>query len=127
MRMTTRKKEILSFFAPENAEYVTREIGPPPFDVSGIAYLLHGMESFNKKSIVESVRRTLEGMTAADQLERVSVYERRQNTTQGSADSAGVWCTVNRYGLPGQCLIMKDDGEGKEAIEGEYSVLNTIE
>ena len=43
MRMTSRKKEILSYFEPDNLEWVTGEIGAPPFDVSGVAYLLHGM------------------------------------------------------------------------------------
>ncbi len=41
MRMTSRKKEILSYFEPDNLEWVTGEIGAPPFDVSGVAYLLH--------------------------------------------------------------------------------------
>ena len=35
MRMTSRKKEILSYFEPDNLEWVTGEIGAPPFDVSG--------------------------------------------------------------------------------------------
>ncbi|SWG80411.1 Uncharacterised protein [Klebsiella pneumoniae] len=33
MRMTSRKKEILSYFEPDNLEWVTGEIGAPPFDV----------------------------------------------------------------------------------------------
>ena len=64
MRMTSRKKEILSYFEPDNLEWVTGEIGAPPFDVSGVAYLLHGMVSFDKRHQLESTRRTLESMVA---------------------------------------------------------------
>ena len=38
MRMTNRKKEILSYFEPDSLDWVTGEIGAPPFDVSGVAY-----------------------------------------------------------------------------------------
>lgn len=54
------------------------EIGTPPFDVSGVAYLLHGMASFDKRHQLESTRRTLESMVAGGLLERVTVYESRQ-------------------------------------------------
>ena len=47
MRMTTRKKEILSF-EPEHRKWITSEVGAPPLDVSGVAYLLHGTSSFDK-------------------------------------------------------------------------------
>ncbi|CAM4026328.1 hypothetical protein SHBO111935_11155 [Shigella boydii] len=59
MRMTSRKKEILSYFEPDNLEWVTGEIGAPPFDVSGVAYLLHGMVSFDKRHQLESTRRSI--------------------------------------------------------------------
>ncbi|EPR1089476.1 hypothetical protein ACU0IO_002140 [Serratia marcescens] len=39
MRLTGRKKEILSYFEPDNRELVTREIEAPLLDVSGVAYL----------------------------------------------------------------------------------------
>ncbi|CNC29205.1 Uncharacterised protein [Yersinia pseudotuberculosis] len=42
MRMTSRKKEILSYYEPDNREWVTGEIGAPPLDVSGVAYMLFG-------------------------------------------------------------------------------------
>ncbi|HCB0093315.1 TPA: hypothetical protein MYL60_004894 [Klebsiella variicola subsp. variicola] len=119
MRLTSRKKEILSYFEPDNREWVTGEIGPPPLDVSGVAYLLHGMESFNKRYQLESTRRTLENMVAGGLLERVTVYEQRQNTTQGSANSPGVWCNVTRYGLPGLCLVSHDEYGDDGAIDGE--------
>lgn len=124
MRMTSRKKQILSFYCPENAEWVSSEIGPPPFDVQGLAYLLNGMASFNKKSVIESTRRTLETMTASGLLQRVSVYERRQDTTQGAAESPGVWCVVNRYGLPGQCQVIREQGGRRDCIEGEFVAID---
>ncbi|CAK9884243.1 MAG: hypothetical protein XXXJIFNMEKO3_00625 [Candidatus Erwinia impunctatus] len=118
MRLTARKKEILTYFEPNNQERVTGEIGTPPFDVSGVTYLLHGMESFDKRHQLESTRRTLEAMVKDGLLEKVISYEQRQNTTQ-SGEGAGVWCTCSRYGLPGSCVITKDTGGKKDAIDGE--------
>lgn len=60
MRMTARKKEILSYFEPDNLEWVSGEIGAPPFDVSGVAYLVQGLDSFDSRHHLESTRRTLE-------------------------------------------------------------------
>lgn len=74
MRMTSRKKEILSYFEPDNLEWVSGEIGAPPLDVSGVAYLPHGIASFDKHHQLESTRRTLESMVAGGLLERVMVY-----------------------------------------------------
>ncbi|MEI9750319.1 hypothetical protein V5085_05200 [Moellerella wisconsensis] len=119
MRMTKRKIEIMNLFAADNLEWVTSEIGSPPFDVTGVAYILNGMDSFNKKSIVESARRTLDSMVSDGLLEKVSSYERRQNRTQGSGDSPGVRCVVSRYGLPGQCNLVKYEDNGEDFIEGE--------
>ena len=118
MRMTRRKKEILSYFEPDNLEWVTGEIGPPPFDVSGVAYLLHGITSHDNRHQIESTRRTLEAMTKDGLLEKVISYEQRQDTTQ-SGGGAGVWCNCSRYGLPGFCNLRRDDGGRREAIEGE--------
>ncbi|OYJ08505.1 hypothetical protein [Klebsiella pneumoniae] len=123
MRMTSRKKMILSYFEPDNLGWITGEIGRPPFDVSGVAYLLHGMESFDKRHQLESTRRTLENMVAGGLLERVTVYEQRQNTTQSSADSPGVWCNVTRYGLPGACKILLDTAGAEMAIDGDYTLI----
>lgn len=119
MRMTTRKKEILSFFEPEHRKWVTSEIGAPPLDISGVAYLLHGTSSFDKNYQLESTRRTLEAMVKDGLLEKVISYERRQDTTQ-SGDGKGVWCNCSRYGLPGQCNVVQDDGDDRRPhIEGE--------
>lgn len=119
MRMTTRKKEILSFFEPENRKWITSEVGAPPLDVSGVAYLLHGTSCFDKSYQLESTRRTLETMVKDGLLEKLISYERRQDTTQ-SGDGEGVWCNCSRYGLPGQCNVMRDEGENRRPhIEGE--------
>lgn len=119
MRMTSRKKEILSFFEPDHREWVTGEIGAPPFDVSGIAYLLSGMDAFKTRHHLESARRTLEAMVNDGLLEKITSYEQRQNTQQGWSEAPGVWCNCSRYGLPGSCLVMRDDGGKRKAIDGE--------
>ncbi|MCM2367222.1 MULTISPECIES: hypothetical protein [Proteus] len=120
MRMTSRKKEIMELFKPDNIEWVTSEIGAPPFDVSGVAYMLKGMDSFDKKSILESTRRTLDSMVKDGLLEKISSYERRQNKHQGSSSSPGVRCVVSRYGLRGKCRLMKYENDGEVFIEGKY-------
>ena len=118
MRMTSRKKEILSYLEPDNFEWVTGEIGAPPFDVSGVAYLVLGLVSFDSRAPLESTRRTLETMVRDGLLEKITSYEQRQDTTQ-SGGGACVWCNVSRYGLPGTCTVMRDNGGNREAIDGE--------
>ncbi|EJA7720485.1 TPA: hypothetical protein G8M64_004944 [Salmonella enterica] len=130
MRLTSRKKEILSYFDPDNRAWVTGEIGAPPFDVSGVAWLIHGLESHDERHCLESTRRTLEAMVKDGLLEKSASYERRQNRKQsGNGDDYGVWCYVSRYGLPGQCTVMRDDGEGRNgiAINGECVRLSEAE
>ncbi|EMC9358187.1 hypothetical protein VRP43_000722 [Proteus mirabilis] len=124
MRMTKRKKEIMNLFEADNLEWVTSEIGAPPFDVAGVAYILNGMDSFDKKSIVESARRTLDSMVSDELLEKVSSYERRQNRTQGSGDSPGVNCIVSRYGLPEHCRLVKYEDDGRDFIDGTFTKIN---
>ncbi|HEK1095300.1 TPA: hypothetical protein SMQ47_003666 [Proteus mirabilis] len=121
MRMTQRKKEIMELFEPDNIEWVTGEIGAPPFDISGVAYMLKGMDSFNKKSILESTRRTLDSMVKDGLLEKISSYERRQNKHQGSSSSPGVYCVVSRYGLCGKYRLVKNENNGGDFIKGEYA------
>lgn len=123
MRMTSRKKEILSFFDPEHREWVTGEIGAPPFDVSGVAYLLSGMNSFKSRHHMESARRTLEAMVNDGLLEKITSYEQRQDSTQ-SGSGKGVWCNCSRYGLIGQCLVMRDRDGSDNYIEGEFDRVN---
>ncbi|EHL5737985.1 hypothetical protein KEB67_000102 [Escherichia coli] len=107
MRLTQYKKEILSYFTPDNLAWVRGEIGNPPFDVSGVAYLLHGMDSYDNRYQLESTRRTLEAMVRDGLLERVNVYERRDSVGHG-----GVRRKVARYGLPGRSVVARD-GEGR--------------
>lgn len=123
MRMTSRKKEIMELFKPDNLEWVTGEIGAPPFDISGVAYMLKGMDSFDKKSILESTRRTLDSMVKDGLLEKVSSYEKRQNKHHGSSSSPGVRCVVTRYGLCGKCRLVKYENDGEDFIEGEYAIV----
>ncbi|EPX9918274.1 hypothetical protein ACW6MC_005200, partial [Escherichia coli] len=121
MRLTQYKKEILSYFTPDNLAWVSVEIGNPPFDVSGVAYLLYGMDSHNNRHQIESTRRTLEAMVRDGLLERVNVYERR--------DSVGhdVRRKVARYGLPGHSVVVRD-GEGRNgAIDGECIRINATD
>ncbi|HBI2837177.1 TPA: hypothetical protein KZS56_001887 [Escherichia coli] len=106
MRLTQYKKEILSYFTPDNLAWVRGEIGNPPFDVSGVAYLLHGMDSYDNRYQLESTRRTLEAMVRDGLLERVNVYERRDSVGHG------VRRKVARYGLPGRSVVARD-GEGR--------------
>ncbi|HFW4266038.1 TPA: hypothetical protein ACIBOF_004142 [Salmonella enterica subsp. diarizonae serovar 61:r:-] len=118
MRLTSRKKEILSYFDPANRAWVTGEIGAPPFDVSGVAYLLNGTESFDKRYQTESTRRTLEAMVKDGLLEKSTSYEQRVNRKYASSKD-GVRCKVSRYGLPGQCVVTRDDLGVDGAIDGE--------
>ncbi|EEZ5180720.1 hypothetical protein HIU27_RS25360 [Escherichia coli] len=121
MRLTRYKKDILSYFTPDNLAWVTAEIGSPPFDVSGVAYLLHGMDSFDSQYQIESTRRTLEAMVRDGLLERINVYERRE----GVGD--GVRRKVARYGLPGHSVVVRD-GEGRnDAIDGECIRINATD
>ncbi len=121
MRLTQYKKRILSYFTPDNLAWVTAEIGSPPFDVSGVAYLLHGMDSFNSRYQIQSTRRTLEAMVRDGLLERINVYERRE----GAGD--GVRRKVARYGLPGHSVVVRD-GEGRNgAIDGECIRINATD
>lgn len=117
MRLTSRKKEILSYFDPDNREWVTGEISAPPFDVIGVAWLIDRLESHDKHHCLESIRRTPEAMVKDGLLEKYTRYERRQDITQ-SGDGAGVWCNVSRYGLPCQCVVIRDIDGKNSAIDG---------
>lgn len=118
MRLTSRKKEILRYFEQEHLEWVTKEIGPPPYDISGISYLLFGSETNCKRHQMESTRRTLDAMVNDGLLERVKVRESRQKPNGETT------ATVIRYGLPGHCLVLLDKKGANGAIEGEYTRLD---
>ncbi|EEC8803229.1 hypothetical protein E9K78_RS27670, partial [Escherichia coli] len=105
----------------DNLSWVRGEIGNPPFDVSGVAYLLYGMDSHNNRHQIESTRRTLEAMVRDGLLERVNVYERR--------DSVGhdVRRKVARYGLPGHSVVARDSEGRNGAIDGECIRINATD
>ncbi|MGQ3663804.1 hypothetical protein [Citrobacter braakii] len=114
MRMTNRKKEILSYFEPDNLAWVVKEIGAPPLDVSGVAYLLNGGTiGRTERYKLESTRRTLEIMVKNGQLERVRVKEARETHLGGE-----VTTTVIRYGLPGTCTVIRDEDGADNVIDG---------
>lgn len=114
MRMTSRKKTILSYYEPANLAWVTGEIGAPPLDVSGVAYLLHGTGINDNRHQLESTRRTLEAMVKDGLLERLRSREERAITLGGETTA-----TVIRYGLPGQCTVVRDTDGAEGAIDGE--------
>ncbi|WP_254877976.1 hypothetical protein [Salmonella enterica] len=118
MRLTSRKKEILSYFEPVNRDWVTAEIGTPPFDVSCVTWLLYRPHASKERHYLESTRRTLEAMVRDGLLEKSTSYEQRHNRKYGSSED-GVRCKVSRYGLPGQCAVTRDDLGVDGAIDGE--------
>ncbi|VDR24303.1 Uncharacterised protein [Raoultella terrigena] len=114
MRITSRKKEVLSYFEPDNREWVTGEIGAPPLDVSGVAYLLHGTGINDNRHWLESTRRTLEAMVKDGLLERCRSRETRSIVLGGETTA-----TVVRYGLPGTVSVVSDTEGAVNAIAGE--------
>ncbi|HHS9739301.1 TPA: hypothetical protein ACTW90_001676 [Raoultella ornithinolytica] len=116
MRLTSRKKTILSYFEPDNREWVTGEIGAPPLDVSGVAYLLYGTGVNDNRHWLESTRRTLEAMVKDGLLERHRSREARSIVMGGETIA-----TVVRYGLPGAVSVVRDRAGAKGAIDGEYA------
>lgn len=119
MRMSARKKEILSYFEPDNLEWISGEIGALLLDVSSVAYLLHGMESFGKRRQLQSTRRTLDNMVTSGLLERVTLYESRQVKRGGETNA-----TVVRYALLGECRVVPDTGGKREDIDGKAVTLD---
>ncbi|ELO4115551.1 hypothetical protein QWQ33_004379 [Salmonella enterica] len=115
MRLTSRKKTILSYFKPDNREWVTGEIGAPPLDVSGVAYLLYGTGIDDNRHWLESTRRTLEAMVKDGLLEKYRSRESRSITLGGETTA-----TVIRYGLPGTVLVVRDTEGADGAVDGEF-------
>ncbi|HDG7982273.1 hypothetical protein AB0113_14905 [Klebsiella variicola] len=114
MRLTSRKKTILSYFEPDNRDWVTGEIGAPPLDVSGVAYLLYGTGLEDNRHWLESTRRTLEAMVKDGLLERYRSRETRSIVLGGETTA-----TVVRYGLPGTVSVIRDTDGADNAIAGE--------
>ena len=103
MRLTNRKQEILSYFEPDKRDWVTDEIGAPPLDVSGVAYLLHGTGINTNQHWLESTRRTLEAMVKDGLLERYRSREARSIVLGGETSA-----TIVRYGLPGTVSVVRN-------------------
>lgn len=116
MRLTNRKKKILSYFEPANREWVEREIGAPPLDVSGVAYLLYGTGINDNRHQLESTRRTLEAMVKDGLLEKCRSRELRSIAMGGETTA-----TVTRYGLPGVVYVIRDTAGDDGVIEGNFS------
>ncbi|EJG2380941.1 hypothetical protein DN592_10335 [Raoultella ornithinolytica] len=62
MRLTNRKQEILSYFEPDKRDWVTDEVGAPPLDVSGVAYLLYGTGINDNRHWLDPTWRTIESI-----------------------------------------------------------------
>lgn len=120
MRQTKRKCAILALYAPqtrEEAERIKREAGEPPFDVAGIAAALYGFDVQGEApTLYRSVRRTLDAMAKAGQLERIKVNE-------GRGPFGHINSRVVRYRLPGIGTVVREDSPPSDYIEGECSTV----
>lgn len=89
MRLTNNRKTILSYFETDNREWVTLETSAPPFDVSGVTFLLYG--SYHNRYNLESTRRTLEAMVKDGLLERIRIRETRDTLHGKYSNSNPLW------------------------------------
>jgi hypothetical protein len=115
MRLTNRKQEILSYFEPDKRDWVTDEIGAPPLDVSGVAYLLHGTGINNNQHWLESTRRTLEAMVKDGLLERYRSREARSIVLGGVMTATA---TVVRYGLVDNVSVVRNAEVPDDSVSG---------
>ncbi|EOY8362082.1 hypothetical protein AIT68_003621 [Salmonella enterica subsp. salamae] len=103
MRKTKRKEAILAMYAPRTLSpreeiRLLMVAGKPPFDVACIASFLYGEGTARKNpTLYRSLRRTLEAMVKAGQLERVKAPEKRFFGLLTSH--------IVRYALPGTCAV----------------------
>ncbi len=120
MRQTKRKCAILALYAPqtrEEADRIKLEAGAPPFDVAGIAAALYGFDVQGEApTLYRSVRRTLDAMAKAGQLERIKVNE-------GRGPFGHINSRVVRYRLPGTGTVVREDNPPSDYIDGEYSTV----
>ncbi|HHO0177026.1 hypothetical protein J8995_14860 [Klebsiella quasipneumoniae subsp. quasipneumoniae] len=114
MKLTSRKKTILSYFEQDNRAWVTGEIGAPPLDVSSAEYLLYGTGINDNRHWIESTRRTLEAMGKDGLLEGYRNREARSIVMGGETIA-----TVVRYGIPGTVSVVRDMEGAANAIAGE--------
>lgn len=115
MRLTNRKQEILSYFEPDKRDWVTDEIGAPPLDVSGVAYLLHGTGINNNQHWLESTRRTLEAMVKDGLLERYRSREARSIVLGGVMTATA---TVVHYGIVDNVSVVRNAEVPDDSVSG---------
>ena len=115
MRLTNRKQEILSYFEPDKRDLVTDEIGTPPLDVSGVAYLLHGTGINNNQYWLESTMRTLEAIVKDELLERYRSLETRSIVLGGVMTATA---TVVRYGLADNVSVVRNAEAPDDSVSG---------
>lgn len=115
MRLTNRKQEILSYFEPDKRDWVRDEIGAPPLDVSGVAYLLHGTGINNNQHWLESTGRTLEAMVKDGLLERYRSREARSIILGGVMTATA---TVVRYGLVDNVSVVRNAEVPDDSVSG---------
>lgn len=84
-------------------EWVSRGIGAPPLDASGVAYLLYGTGINDNRHWSESIRLTLGAKVKDELLERYRSREARSIVMGGETTA-----TVVRYGLPGSVSVVRD-------------------
>ena len=97
MRLTQYKKEITPqlLSLPTILAGVRGEIGNPPFDVSGVAYLLYGMDSTTTDISSNQQGAHLKRWSRDGLLERVLTC------MSGVREQVMVFVEGARYGLPG--------------------------
>lgn len=115
MRLTNRKQEILSYFEPDKRDWVRDEIGAPPLDVSGVAYLLYGTGINDNRHWIESTRRTLEAMVKDGLLERYRSREARSIVLGGVTTATA---TVVRYGLADNVSVVRNAEAPDDSVSG---------
>lgn len=114
MRMTARKREILEQIAAEWWPDLESDIGLPPYDLSGICYLV-GMDGYEKQDR-ENVRRTLESMVADGLLEKRIIRQFREGMNE--FDRGSLHCSMACYapaGLMEAALAFRAQREAEKA------------
>lgn len=91
------------------------EIGAPPLDVSGVAYLLHGTGINNNQHWLESTGRTLEAMVKDGLLERYRSREARSIILGGVMTATA---TVVRYGLVDNVSVVRNAEVPDDSVSG---------
>ncbi|HCM6251591.1 TPA: hypothetical protein N3Z61_001628 [Klebsiella pneumoniae] len=112
LQIMTRR---FTLYAYDKRDWVTDEIGAPPLDVSGVAYLLHGTGINNNQHWLESTRRTLEAMVKDGLLERYRSREARSIVLGGVMTATA---TVVRYGLVDNVSVVRNAEVPDDSVSG---------